>query len=67
MFKGSGCVEKTGVDAVEPSVVVVDDRVPELGGVIFGHFHDLVCVAVADEVSLGRHVSEQSRLSFKDG
>jgi hypothetical protein len=38
-------------------VVVVDDRVPQLGGVVLGHLHDLVGVAIADEVSLGYWVS----------
>lgn len=53
MFEGGGGVEEMGVYFVERAMVVVDYGVPELGGVAFGHFHNLCCIAVADEVSLG--------------
>lgn len=52
MLEGGWSVEQAGLDAVEGGVVVVDDGVPELSGVFLGHLHDLVGVAVADEIGL---------------
>lgn len=54
MFEGGWSVEEASVDAHEGGVVVVDDGVPELVGLVLGHFHDLVCIAIANIVSLMR-------------
>ena len=52
MLECCWCVEKTTVDAVVRSVVIIYDRVPQLSGVFLRHLHNLICVAISDEVRL---------------
>ncbi len=52
VLEGCRRVEQAVVDAGKRSMVIVNDGVPELRGVALGHFHNLVGIAVADEICL---------------
>ena len=43
-------VEEAGLNWQEGGEVVVDNGMPKLSGMVFGHLHDLICVTIADVV-----------------
>lgn len=52
-------IQQPRIDAPKRRVVIVQHRMPQLRGVLLGHLHDLVGVAVAQEISLLDAVEER--------